>query len=71
MLDFVEEALDEIALAIKPEIKSRVTLRLAFGGITGMMARLSRRGSTDSVVSLVADKGARISRLSSGSAPVR
>jgi hypothetical protein len=41
VLHFVEEALDEIALTVEREIaksQSRLTLRLAFGGITGVIA---------------------------------
>ena len=42
VLDFVEEALDEIALTIEHEITIALHLAVGFGGITGMIARPSR-----------------------------
>jgi hypothetical protein len=39
VFDFVEEALDYIPLGIEHESLARFTLRLAFGGMTGMIAR--------------------------------
>ena len=64
MLDFVEEALDEIALAIEREIT--IALHLAVGlwrNHWNDCPLIERVDQPIGVVSLVADEGARISRF--------
>jgi hypothetical protein len=39
VLELVEEALDEIAFAVECEVAIPRVLRLAFGGITGVISR--------------------------------
>ena len=72
VLEFVEEALDEVALAIEHEITTARTLRLALGGITGAMSRrssASMKGSASKALSPSTAPGSTDS--SSGSAQVR
>jgi hypothetical protein len=48
VLNFIEEALDEVALAVECEIAIALGLSIGFGGITGVIsrsARLSMSGS--------------------------
>ena len=42
MLEFIEEALDEVAFAVEREIAALGILRFAFGGITGVIPRWAR-----------------------------
>jgi hypothetical protein len=72
VLELVEEAFDEVALAIDAKSQLRGALRFAFGGITGVMprrARLSMNGSASKALSPSNARGSTVS--SSGSAQVR
>jgi hypothetical protein len=42
MLEFIEEALDEVSFAVEREIAGLGSLRFAFGGITGVIPRWAR-----------------------------